>query len=170
MKNWIWTQGCQAHLSWAELRQHLFVGTKFEVMELQLAVLFKSRGDSTDCLFVFLFSFLNPQIPGRYRITEWLHHSLKMKIKHKLVLNDIFMTNLNFWALAWTKCFGLTDFFFKPTINHRRRKVHDYFLLLLCKSSIWFTEKHIFKIIIYFLIHQNVPQIMSFHLRYMMVS
>ena len=78
------------------------------------------------------------------------------------------MTNLNFWALGWTKCFGLTDFFFKPTINHRRRKVHDYFLLLLCKSSIWFTEKHIFKIIIYFLIHQNVPQIMSFHLRYMM--
>ena len=32
---------------------------------------------------------------------------------------------------------------------------------LLCKSSIWFTEKHIFKIIIYFLIHQNAPQIMS---------
>ena len=28
---------------------------------------------------------------------------------------------------------------------------YDYFLLLLCKSSIWFTEKHIFKIIIYFL-------------------
>ena len=28
----------------------------------------------------------------------------------------------------------------------------------------------IFKIIIYFLIHQNVPQIMSFHLRYMMFS
>ena len=33
---------------------------------------------------------------------------------------------------------------------HGRRKVHDYFLLLLCKSSIPFTEKHIFKIIIYF--------------------
>ena len=49
---------------------------------------------------------------------------------------------------------------------HGRRKVHDYVLLLLCKSSIWFTEKHIFKIIKYFLIHQNVPQIMSFHLRY----
>ena len=32
----------------------------------------------------------------------------------------------------------------------RRQKVHDYFLLLICKSSIWFTEKHIFKIIIYF--------------------
>ena len=30
------------------------------------------------------------------------------------------------------------------------RKVHDYFLLLPCKSSIWFTEKYIFKIIIYF--------------------
>ena len=39
---------------------------------------------------------------------------------------------------------------------HGRRKVHDYFLLLLCKSSIWFTEQHIFKIIIYFLVHQNV--------------
>ena len=34
--------------------------------------------------------------------------------------------------------------------QHGRRKVHDYFLLLLCKSSIRFTEKHIFKIIIYF--------------------
>jgi hypothetical protein len=31
-----------------------------------------------------------------------------------------------------------------------RWKVHDYFSLLLCKSSIWFTEKHIIKIIIYF--------------------
>ena len=30
-----------------------------------------------------------------------------------------------------------------------RRNVHDWFLLLLCKSSIWFTEQHIFKIIIY---------------------
>ena len=35
-------------------------------------------------------------------------------------------------------------------VTHGRRKVHDYFLLLLCKSSIWFTEQHIFKIIIYF--------------------
>ena len=34
--------------------------------------------------------------------------------------------------------------------HHGRRKVHDYFLLILCKSSIWFTEKHIFKMIIYF--------------------
>ena len=33
--------------------------------------------------------------------------------------------------------------------KHGRRKVHDYLLLLLCKSSIWFTKKHIFKIIIY---------------------
>ena len=31
-----------------------------------------------------------------------------------------------------------------------RWKVHDYFLLLHCKSSILFTEKHIFKIILYF--------------------
>ena len=30
------------------------------------------------------------------------------------------------------------------------RRSHDYFLLLLCKSSIWFTEQHIFKITIYF--------------------
>ena len=35
-------------------------------------------------------------------------------------------------------------------IDHGRRNVHDNFLLLFCKSSIWFTEKHIFKIIIYF--------------------
>ena len=34
--------------------------------------------------------------------------------------------------------------------DHGRRNVHDNFLLLFCKSSIWFTEKHIFKIIIYF--------------------
>ena len=33
-------------------------------------------------------------------------------------------------------------------IHNGRRKVHDYFSLLLCKSSIWFTEKHIFKIIL----------------------
>ena len=33
---------------------------------------------------------------------------------------------------------------------HGRRKVHDYFLLLICKSSIWFTEQHIFKIILHF--------------------
>ena len=31
-----------------------------------------------------------------------------------------------------------------------RRNVHDWFLLLLCKSSIWFTEQHIFKITIHF--------------------
>jgi hypothetical protein len=35
-------------------------------------------------------------------------------------------------------------------LSHGRRKVHDYFLLLLCKSSKWFTEKDIFKIIVYF--------------------
>ena len=33
--------------------------------------------------------------------------------------------------------------------NHGRWKDLDYFLLLPCKSSIWFTEKHIFKIVIY---------------------
>ena len=33
---------------------------------------------------------------------------------------------------------------------HGRRKIHDCFLLLLSKSSIWFTEEHIFKIILYF--------------------
>ena len=31
-----------------------------------------------------------------------------------------------------------------------RRNVHDWFLLLLCKSSIWFTEQHIFETIIHF--------------------
>ena len=30
------------------------------------------------------------------------------------------------------------------------RGSYDYFLLLLGKSSIWFTKKHFFKIIIYF--------------------
>ena len=33
---------------------------------------------------------------------------------------------------------------------HRKGKVHDYFSSLSWKSSIWFTEKHMFKIIIYF--------------------
>ena len=54
--------------------------------------------------------------------------------------------------------------------KHGRRKVHDYFLLLLCKSSIWFTKQHMFRIIVYFLIYQNVSQIMSFHLKYMIIS
>ena len=30
--------------------------------------------------------------------------------------------------------------------THGRLKVHDYFSLLLCKSSLWFTEQHIFKL------------------------
>ena len=38
----------------------------------------------------------------------------------------------------------------KVIFGHGRRKVHDYFLSMLCKSSILFTEQHIFKIIIYF--------------------
>ena len=38
----------------------------------------------------------------------------------------------------------------KNTSTQGRWKVHDYFLLLLCKSSIWFTGQHIFKIIVYF--------------------
>ena len=40
----------------------------------------------------------------------------------------------------------------KEAENNRRASwgVYDYFLLLLCKSSIWFTEKQIFKILIYF--------------------
>ena len=38
------------------------------------------------------------------------------------------------------------------SLGHGPRKVHDYFLLLLYKSSIWFTEQHIFKTIIYFFI------------------
>ena len=44
--------------------------------------------------------------------------------------------------------FTLVVFF---SCTHGRRKVHDYFLLLLCKSSIWFIEQHIFKIIMQFL-------------------
>ena len=41
----------------------------------------------------------------------------------------------------------------KVPFEHGRRKGHDYFLSLLCKSSIWFTEKHIFKIIIYIFLY-----------------
>ena len=40
--------------------------------------------------------------------------------------------------------------------SHGRRKVHDYFLLLLCILSIWFTEKHIFKIIIYIFFNTSI--------------
>ena len=43
------------------------------------------------------------------------------------------------------KFFQLVQIF---SSNHSRQEVHDYFLLLFCKSSIWFTEKHIFKIIV----------------------
>ena len=52
----------------------------------------------------------------------------------------------------WSKIHHVIIYLFILVISreHGRRKVHDYFLLLLCKSSIWFTEKHIFKIIIYF--------------------
>ena len=48
-----------------------------------------------------------------------------------------------------------------PVLRQRRgrRKVHDYFLLLLCKSSIWFTEKHNFKIIIYYFNTSKGPSI-----------
>ena len=42
------------------------------------------------------------------------------------------------------------DELFNIKRRHGKRKVHDYFLLLLCKSSILFTEQHIFKIIIYY--------------------
>ena len=42
--------------------------------------------------------------------------------------------------------------YFEETIHfsscRHGRHVHNYFLLLLCKLSIWFTEQHIFKIII----------------------
>ena len=50
----------------------------------------------------------------------------------------------------WKKIFFMEHTKFSYSSPHGRRKVHDFFLLLLCKSSIWFTEKHIFKIIIYF--------------------
>ena len=66
--------------------------------------------------------------------------------------------NLPKWGKILTILMGLHMFsrswmrdFCTMTSIHGSRKVHDYFLLLLCKSSIWFTEKHIFKVIIYFL-------------------
>ena len=62
--------------------------------------------------------------------------------------------------MAWKMCKNFS-------FTHRRSMT---LLLLLFNLPICFTEKHIFKIITYFLIHQNVPQMMSFHLRYMMVS
>ena len=77
----------------------------------------------------------------------------------RVLLSD--MQNQNLWCEATQPCElrtlvkGITQF----TINCLTdladdtliaRKVHDYFLLLLCKSSIWFTEQHIFKIIAYF--------------------
>ena len=51
------------------------------------------------------------------------------------ILTQLVITNNAFWNYSR---------------EHRRWKVHDYNLLLLSKSSIWFTGRHIFKIIIYF--------------------
>ena len=51
----------------------------------------------------------------------------------------------NFWK-KFTGCILTKK---KSCYYHGRWKVHDYFSFLLCKSSIWFTEKDIFKTIIY---------------------
>ena len=61
-------------------------------------------------------------------------------------------SSLGWCKLAQIICHNLRAVTFSPIfiVVHGRRKVHDFFLLPLCKSSIWFTEKHIFKIIIYF--------------------
>ena len=82
------------------------------------------------------------------------------------------VTNLAFELRLFTVLLNVCVQIVNLKIKKLDSNCYSYFLLLLCKSSIWFTEKHIFKIIIYFLIHQNVLQIMSFHLRYwyMMVS
>ena len=54
------------------------------------------------------------------------------------------------------------NIFHGNTVNHGRRKIHEYFLLLLCKSSTWFTENTFSKLPYISLIHQNVPQICHF--------
>ena len=56
-----------------------------------------------------------------------------------LKLREIKISVVTIWANSQnSNCF-----------NHGRRKVHDYLLLLVWKSLIWFTEQHIFKVIIY---------------------
>ena len=54
---------------------------------------------------------------------------------------------------------------FNP-LEHRRRKVHDYFLLLLCKIINLVYRETYFQSYLILFINQNVWQIMSFHLRY----
>ena len=56
------------------------------------------------------------------------------------------------WKLAQIICHNLRAVTYSPIffVVHGRRKVRDFFLLLHCKSLIWCTEKHFFKIIIYF--------------------
>ena len=54
---------------------------------------------------------------------------------------------------SWVQFSLEADFFSFSCLYKIRLKKYSsevYFLLLVCKSSIWFTEKHIFKIIIYF--------------------
>ena len=52
---------------------------------------------------------------------------------------------------------------------HGRRKVHDYFYYCPVNHQFGLQRNTFSKLSYIFLIHQNVPHIMSFHLRYMMV-
>ena len=74
---------------------------------------------------------------------------------YRVVIKSSLWPRMLLWKSIDTKKVWVYPYNFRMKFSildliHGRRKVHDYFLLLLCKSSIWFTEKHIFKIIIYF--------------------
>ena len=117
------------------------------------------RRSIADCLF--LMPFLNET---SYRKIHWtrdilthywtIHKGIIFKKNVHGVVCSHFKkmysspSPLTYYALLLSRT--ITDYINKKDCDHRRRKVHDYFSLLLCKSSIWFTEKHIFKIIIYF--------------------
>ena len=61
----------------------------------------------------------------------------------------------------------------KKILDHGRQKVHYYFLLLLCKSSIWGLQSNTFSKVSYISFDTSkcaANHVISFHLRFIMVS
>ena len=57
---------------------------------------------------------------------------------------------LYFIAIEVNSYFFMVIYSGSPMIYYWKPRRADYFLLLFCKSSIWFTEKDISKIVMYF--------------------
>ena len=117
-----------------------------------------------DCLFLFLSFFLNRKIPG---VQHPLYWQLCIIISDRIVSKHRFYQRMNHNKLAmvvWILWGTLLQ------ITEDGRFMTTFYYYSSCKSSIWFTEKHIFKIIIYFFNTLKCAKIMSFNLRYMIVS